>query len=430
MNNGLDKEEKRIESRLRNLIDVNQHFAEIESLEELFPLMLNLAKLITEAEAASLLLYNPDEGVLEFVSITDDSLDTEKKQILRDTIKIKVGEGVAGRVADTRHPLMVADAQADERFLVSVDKKTGFITRNLLSVPLLYKEELLGVLNVLNSAKKNAFDVEDQELLLGYSYLASVAIIRSRLIESRLIQQRLETQLSTAAKIQSLFWPKIPELGNGSHIWAVSKPAAFVGGDLFDFIPLPDGSWLVYVADVSDKGLPAAMLMVALWSKIRSQALLYKKLEYFLSSINDSMYNLLCEEGYFATVVMGQYWPETGRLSIVRGGHPFPLLVRNNGVVELGDSAGLPLGVVRRAVYVRSDILLLPGESIVFFSDGVTESENKQKKQFGRRRCIDALMEKGNLPRSFKLYQKSINWQKNTDQSDDLTILEIWRDNV
>lgn len=430
MSSRLNTDESRADRRLKNLIDVNQHFAEIESLEELFPLMLDLAKHITEAEAASLLLYNPGENVLEFVSITDDSLDNEKKQILRDTIKIKIGEGIAGRVAKYRCPLMVDDTQNDERFLVSVDKKTGFLTRNLLSVPLLHNDELLGVLNVLNSIKKNAFDLEDQELLLGYSYLASVAITRSRLIESRLAQQRLETQLTTAAKIQSLFWPKIPELGQGSHVWAVSEPAAFVGGDLYDFIPLPDGSWVMYVADVSDKGLPAAMIMVALWSKIRSEVLLYRDLESFLTSINNAMYDLLHKEGFFATVVMGQYWPGTGKLSIVRGGHPFPLLIRNGDVIEVDDTEGISLGVVRNAAYVRSDIILSPGESIIFFSDGVTEAENQQRVQFGHHRSIKYLTEKRDLPRSYALLHEIMNWQQASDQNDDLTILEIWREAV
>jgi len=428
MNNSSRKDKIKADRRLKNLIDVNQHFAEIESLEELFPLMLDLAKQITEAEAASLLLFNPDDNVLEFAAITDDSLDREKIEILRNSIKIKIGEGIAGRVAENRTPLIIGDAQNDNRFLVSVDKKTGFVTRNLLSVPLIHNSELLGVLNVLNSTKKNAFDIEDQEILLGYSYLASVAIIRSKLIESRLAQHRLETQLTTAAKIQSLFWPEIPELGMGSHVWAISKPAAFVGGDLYDFIPLSDGSWVFYVADVSDKGLPAAMVMVALWSKIRSEVLLHKNLESLLSAINNSMYDLLYEEGFFATIILVQYWPETGKISFVRGGHLFPILISNGNAREIDDLEGISLGIVKNAAYSKSDIILSPGESVIFLSDGVTESENQQKIQFGSLRIIDCIKQEKNLPRSYALYQKIKDWQKNTNPNDDLTILEIWRD--
>lgn len=415
--------------RLKNLIDVNHCFAEIESLEELFPLMLDLAKNIIEAEAASLLLYNQRENVLEFVSITDDSLEKETIDILRKTIKVKIGEGIAGRVAESRYPLNVNDAQNDQRFLKSVDHKTGFVTRNLLSVPLVHDKELLGVLNVLNSIEKRVFDTEDQEILLAYSYLASVAIIRSRLIENRLAQQRLETQLTTAAKIQTLFWPEIPELGYGSNVWAISKPATFVGGDLYDFIPLGDGSWVFYVADVSDKGLPAAMIMVALWSRIKSEVLLHKELELLLTSLNNSMYDLLKEEGFFATIILGQYWPETGKLSLVRGGHLFPLLIRKGMVVEINNLKGAALGIAKNVSHSKSEIILLPGDSMIFLSDGVTEAENLYKDQFGIHRVIKCLKIECHLPRSYALFQDVTRWQENTEPYDDLTILEIWREN-
>lgn len=415
---------------MKNLIEVNHRFAEIELLEELFPVMLDLAKNITEAEAASLLLYNSLENALEFVSITDDSLGKEKKEALRDTIKIKIGEGIAGRVAESRSPLNIVDAQNDSRFFKSVDKETGFITRNLLSVPLIHNNELLGVLNVLNSSKKRAFDSEDQEILLAYSYLASAAIIRAKLIESRLAQQRLETQLTTAAKIQSLFWPEIPELGHGSHVWAISRPATFVGGDLYDFIPLNDGSWVFYVADVSDKGLPAAMVMVALWSKIRSEVVLHKELGHLLAAINNSMYDLLNAEGFFATIILGQYWPETGTINLVRGGHLFPIVVSDGVVKEVNDLEGISLGIIKNTPYVQTAVSLSPGDSIIFLSDGVTESENTQTIQFGGERVFDCVRNERCMPRSHALFGEVMNWQENTNPNDDLTILEVWRDPV
>ena len=426
----VEHDDSKAARRLKNLIEVNHYFAEIEKLEELFPLMLDLAIHVTEAEAASLLLYNPVENVLEFVSITDESLDYEKKQFLRDTIKIKIGEGIAGRVAERRSPLNIVDVQNDSRFLQSVDEETGFITRNLLSVPLIHNQELLGVLNVLNSKRKKAFDEEDLDILLAYSYLASVAIVRAKLIESRLAQQRLETQMTTAAKIQSLFWPENPELGYGSQVWATSRPATFVGGDLYDFIPLGDGSWVFYVADVSDKGLPAAMIMVALWSKIRSEIVIHQELDSLLHAINNSMYELLSAEGFFATIILGKYWPETGTFHLVRGGHLFPVVISNGAAKEINNFGGISLGVLKNAKYDYTVMTLLPGDSIVFMSDGVTESEDKEKNQFGRERVFECLRKENHLPRSPALLQEVINWQRNTSPNDDLTLLEVWREPV
>ena len=423
-------QEAKVAKRLKNLISINQYFAEIESLQDLFPHMLKLAKNITEAQAASLLLYNPRQNILEFDSIADDALDQEHIKSLRNSVKINIGEGISGWVAKNRKPLIVNDVQKDPRFLRLADKKSGITTRNLICVPLMYGNDLLGVLNVLNSKTKNLFDEEDQEILLSYADLASVAIIRSRLIQTRLNQQRLEIQLATAAKIQAMFWPKKPELGHGSHVWATSQPASFVGGDLYDFLPMGDGSWVMYVADVSDKGLPAAMVMVALWSKIRSEVSLHTTIVELLESINDSMYDLLSDEGFFATIILGRYWPEDGTLNLVRGGHPVPLWINNGRLKKLPKRAGLSLGIARPVHYSKEQIHLHPGESILFMSDGVTEAENDRRELFGEKRLLEQIQTTLNPPFSSAILHRIESWRGKAKQNDDLTLLEIWRDKV
>ena len=120
----------------------------------------------------------------------------------------------------------------------------------------------------------------DEYLTKPVDHAALVARVKSMLrikeLHDTVLEQseQLKVQLKTATKIQSLFWPKIPELKAGGSIWAVSVPATYVGGDLYDVIPLPDGSLLTYVADVSGKGVPAALIMAALSTRIRSEALL------------------------------------------------------------------------------------------------------------------------------------------------------------
>ena len=422
--------ETKVALRLKNLISANQYFAEIESLEDLFPRMLELAKNITEAEAASLLLYNPQQNILEFSSIADEVLDLEHLDSLRKSIKVKLGEGISGWVAKERKPLIVNDVQNDPRFLKIADKKSGITTRNLICVPLIYDDDLLGVLNVLNSKTKKLFDEEDQEILLSYAYLASVAIIRSRLIQTRLSQQRLEIQMATAAKIQSMFWPQIPELGYGSHVWATSRPASFVGGDLYDFLPLGDGSWVMYVADVADKGLPAAMVMVALWSKIRSEVSLHSNIEELLEAVNDSMHDLLSNEGFFATIILGRYWPEDGTLNLVRGGHLNPLWINSGRIKKIPKLIGVSLGITRQVHYRKEQIHVSPGESILFISDGVTEAENGRHQLFGEKRLLEHIQSVSGPPWSNGILHIVKDWQGKAAQSDDLTLLEIWRDEV
>lgn len=420
--------EEKLTQRLKSLISVNQSFAEIESLEELFPRMLQLAKQVTEAEAASLLLYNPEEQVLQFVSIDDETLQSDGIRALKEDIKIQIGKGIAGWVAQQRQSLIIEDAQNDPRFLTVVDKKTGFTTRNILSVPLLYHEELLGVLNVLNAKHRHSFGSEDEQILLSYAYLASAAIVRAKLIATRLEQQRFEIQLTAAASIQSMFQPDPPALGSGSHAWAISLPATFVGGDLYDFLPMGDGSWVIYVADVSDKGLPAAMVMASLWSQIRAEIPLYDDIEQLLETVNKSMYELLSAEGFFATIILGRYWPKDGRLSLVRGGHLPPLHVSKGQLQPVPELHGASLGIAERIRFVKKEIRLSAGDSILLISDGVTESLNSRGELFGTARLMRMLEQDQGRPLGSRLLAQIREWQGSCPQSDDLTILEIWRD--
>ncbi|MFN2216058.1 MAG: response regulator, partial [Anaerolineales bacterium] len=144
----------------------------------------------------------------------------------------------------------------------------------------------------------------DEYLTKPVDHAALVARVKSMLriksLHDRVLEQsaQLKHQLKTATKIQSLFWPDIPELEVGNHIWALSTPAAYIGGDLYDIISMPDKSLLVYVADVSDKGVPAALIMAALSTKIKNESRIHKDVDNLLETINNSLHKLISKEGY------------------------------------------------------------------------------------------------------------------------------------
>ena len=417
-----------VSHRLRKLTEANHSLAEIESLDDLFPRLLDLAKEVTDGEASSIMLYNSESHLLEFASIKDDVRGDRAEDVLKSSVKLKMGEGIAGWVAQNRKAVMVKDAQRDPRFSKRADKQSGFVTRTMLSVPLSHHEELLGVLNVLNSREKPFFETDDLALLESFADLAAVAIARSRLVEERIEQERFRAELKAAAKIQELFWPKIPELGEGSHVRAFSQPAASVGGDLYDVIPMPEGSWLVYVADVAGKGLPAALIMAALSAKIRSEAPLHSEVDKLLANVNNAMYELMSEEGFFATIVLSKYWPRAGRVQTARAGHLHPLWVINHGFRELPKLNGIPLGVELGTEYEKTEFVLSPGESILFITDGVTEAENEENELFGNDRLTDYLAGAKGPPWSEGLLERIDSWRGNAAANDDLTIVEIWRD--
>ena len=417
-----------VSNRFRKLTEANRSLAEIESLDDLLPRLMDLAKEVTAAEASMLFLYNSRNRFLEIVSIKDDRFGDKADELFKGSAMLKMGEGIAGWVAQNREAVMLKDAQRDPRFSKRADKQRGLTTRTLICVPLVYRQELLGVLSVLNSRDKPFFDNEDLAVLESFADLAAVAIIRSRLLEQRIEQERLRAELRAAAKIQKLFWPKVPELGEGSHVWSFSEPAASVGGDLYDVIPMPDESWLVYVADVAGKGLPAALIMAALSAKIRSEAVLHNEVNKLLANVNKAMYELMSEEGFFATMVLSKYWPRTGRVHISRAGHPYPLWVTNHGFRELPKLDGIPLGVEFGTEYEKSEFVLSPGEAILFITDGVTEAENEESELFGNDRLTNYFQVANGPPWAEGLLERMGSWRGNAEMNDDLTIVEIWRE--
>ena len=425
--NGYTASEANLSRRLKNLVKANQSLADIESLDDLLPQLLDLAQEVTGAEASSILLYNAKLNVLEFSLAKNEALGEETEQILKSKVELKMGEGLAGWVAENRKSVIIQDVQQDTRFFKEADHYTGFETRTLLCVPIVYGDELLGVIEVLNSKDRPCFEAEDEEILDSFAHLAGVAIIRSRLLETQLKQQRLQIELEAASQIQAQFCPECPEMEGGSNAWAVSLPAAFVGGDLHDLIPMPDGSWLTYVADVCGKGLPAALIMVALWARIRSEALVQEKIDKIIESVNSAMHSLLAKDGFFATIVMGKYWPTTGKLQLVRGGHLFPLWFVGKDLGKLPELSGVPLGIIPNAHYETKEIILEPGQSILFITDGVTEAQNEKDEFFGSKRLAEYVRSADGPPWGSNLLDEVRAWRGEVEATDDLTMLEIWR---
>lgn len=253
------------------------------------------------------------------------------------------------------------------------------------------------------------------------------SMLRIKELHDTVIAQstQLENQLKTASKIQTLFWPELPVPEGGIRTWAVSQPASYVGGDFYDAIILPDKSVLAYVADVSGKGVPAALIMAAVSTKIRAEASLQQNLNLILRAVNGSMYELASTEGYFATMLLLKYWPRMKKIEMIRAGHINPVLVSPTGVREISGLKGVSLGVMEEVDYELAELVLEPGESLLLFSDGVTEAENERVEQFGYQRLIDHLSTSKSFPHGEGLLESIREWRGQAAVNDDLTIFEI-----
>jgi len=413
-------------NRLKKLIQANQVLASIESLVDLLPQLLRLAQDVTGAQASSILLYNEDKNVLEFAWAMNDMLGDKAMKNLKTGFELPMGQGIAGWVAEHREALNVVDAQNDERFSKVADKKSGFVTRCILCTPIIHQDKLLGVVQVLNSLDKDCFGREDKELLESFGHLAGVALVRSELMLQRLNQQKFETQLEAASRLQKQFNPRQPELEGENLIWGSSVPAQFVGGDLYDFIPNSDGSWYIYLADVSGKGLPAALIMSALWTRIRAEALVERTPGEMLKAVNRGAYEFMGGE-VFATMVLLRYYPETGKCEYAVAGHPSPLLVSAGKADPLERPFGLPVGILDDGDFGTNDFHLDRGQSLIIVTDGVDEARAGDGQFFGEERMVETLKQVGAPRAGEKLLKAVADWRGDTPPNDDTTVVEIFR---
>ncbi len=426
----MERKEKstRQESRLRMLIQANQMLAQMESLPELLPRLLKLAQDVTESIACSILLYDGVQDVLRFALARNDTPGVAQ-QLLEGDFTVQMGEGIAGSVAQTRTSILCGPC--DSRINRDTDAATGFVTRSLLCVPILYKNELLGVAQVLNPRYTESFDRDDLEILESFAHLAGVAMVRSKLLDALLEQERMNVQLQAAAKIQQAFLPKLPELDGGCHIWAQTRAAIHVGGDMYDCIMLPDGRMVTYIADVAGKGLGAALVGTAVWSRMRSLAMTEKSPSKILKLLNEMLVNDM-ENALFVTVCIAVYDTGTHALDLANAGHLLPLrIARTSGGAEVEEIAlptGLPLGIEPDLAYTEYRVELRSGESLLLLSDGITEARSATHELFGEERVTDLLRHATGAPYGPKLMGGVDRWQAGVPSNDDKTIVEFWRE--
>ena len=262
-----------------------------------------------------------------------------------------------------------------------------------LVVPLVSQGELIGVVNLGARLSDQAYSTDDKKLLVSLAAQAAPALqvaqlVRRQEAEAR-SRERIEQELRVATLIQQHFLPKsLPDLP-GWQISAYYRPAREVGGDFYDFIELPEGQVGVVIGDVTDKGVPAAMVMAATRSVLRASAQRIISPGVVLGRVNE----LMCPDmppKMFVTCLYGVVDPATGRFRFANAGHNLPYVRTNSGTIELR-ATGMPLGLMPGIVYEEREALLETGQTMLFHSDGVAEAHNVDGEMFGFPRLLDVV---------------------------------------
>jgi sigma-B regulation protein RsbU (phosphoserine phosphatase) len=311
---------------------------------------------------------------------------------LLSEIRLKIGEGVAGHVAATGEHLMVTDADLDPRHVRLFDQISGFHTRTILSVPMYNpQQKIIGVVQLLNK-KAGPFTSRDERLLSVMATQAAISIENARLYENEIEQRLVDQELSTARNIQTSFLPQtIPEV-DGWDIDAYWRPMLSVAGDYYDFYPLADGRLAVLIADVSGKGVPAALFMALSVTVLRfamglgfsPSELLYRANDAILADQRSTM---------FATTFVTYLDITSGLVQFASAGHNPALLYRAKYAVdtedyhcEYLDAEGVALGVFQEVNFEEQYRQMEAGDILVLYTDGITEILDANGEEFGEER--------------------------------------------
>lgn len=333
---------------------------------------------------------------------------------------------LAGWMLKNQKTLVVNDLADDARF--QMKDRDAFAVRSVLSVPLLHKGRMIGLLNLFNK-RTGEFSDADARLVGIIAGQSAQIIENARLAGEEQALKVMQEEMRLAYKIQMDLLPKEAPRVSGYDIAGTSIPAQVVGGDYFDFIALGDRSIALCLGDVSGKGMPAALLMANLQATLRAQVSANPDPRICLQRSNALLFRST-DADKFATLFYGVLDAAGHRLTYANAGHNYPLLLKLGCHPERIELGGIVLGCLEDFCYAEGAVDLAPGDVLLVYSDGITESFNAAEEEFGEERLAELL--RGQCGKSAaEIIETIVSTVRahagEAPQSDDMTLLVIRR---
>lgn len=337
--------------------------------------------------------------------------------------------GATPEVAISRHisemvmqqkSVLTSDAQQDDRFAGAQSIVLAGM-RSCMAVPLALHEQVLGMIYVDNPYEQR-FSKDDLQVLTTIASVAAIKVEQARFLEEHLEKQRIEQELEVAANIQRRILPQEPPASEGLEIIGVNIPCHTVGGDYYDFVVTSPDHMGFCIADVSGKGIPAALLVSTLQATFRATIEQPDLLE-AITRINKVICRSTPSYNYI-TFFYGLLNKHSKSFTSINAGHNSPLVIKRGGKVERLEKGGFCLGMFERAQYESEETYLDNGDLVCLYTDGVTEATNIGEEEFGEHRLISFLQENRSLSLdeiSKQLYRQIENFVGDAPQHDDLT---------
>ncbi len=417
------KAEPRNISHLQSLVEASKLLNSTLDLNQLLEIILAIALKNTDAQAGTIYLVDANNHTI-WSKVTDRNRKIE--------VRLPIGQGIAGYVAQTGETINIADAYAHPQFTDRYDQITGFRTQSILCMPMQDENnKIIGVFQLINK-KSGTFTTDDELFLQDLSVHAALAIRQTELHKEALEKKAIACEIAIARNIQNFLLPKsLPKI-DGYDFAATNLPSEVVSGDYYDFIMHHQEKLCFVISDVAGKGIPAALMMAGLRTAMHAQSLMDVEMspELFIHRVNRLIYDS-SPRNKFITLFYGELYPESGRIVYINAGHNPPFYVATNGLLRPLHTNNLPLGVKIDANYCTGEIMLQKGEFLFLYTDGVTEAMNAEEREFGEEKLIEILQKKQPAQSAQHIMQRVIEsieaFRGNTVQNDDLTMAVVMR---
>jgi sigma-B regulation protein RsbU (phosphoserine phosphatase) len=422
--NRLEQENQRLRRALEEVSILNEIAIAISStlsLDRILDLVVQKSLKHMKAEQGAVLLLDEKKEEKPFQTMIR-GWDTTT-----DALPFRLDTQLTGWMLKNRQPLLINDLKVDRRFHTATDESLAI--QSLLCVPLILKGHMIGLVSLFNKKSGGGFSQEDQRLLSIIAAQSAQIIENARLLREEQELVKIQEELRLAYEIQTNLLPEKPPVVKGYDIFGKSIPAKEVGGDYFDFIPIQDNQLVFCLGDVSGKGMGAALLMANLQATIRGQALLKQPITRCLDNANRLLFHNTSPEK-FATLFYGCLDYHLHQLSYSNAGHNLPFLFSPNEKTVLLKEGGMIIGCMESTAYEEKKISVKKGDTLVIYSDGITEALNPEDREFGEENLM-RIIEKNQNQSSRNLIDTIINTvtEHTGDalQCDDMTMMVIKR---
>ena len=410
---------------LEKILDVTRAIGATVDLDVLLGRIATATTDVLDCERATVFILDASGG--EIVSRV--ATGTEHSSI--QEFRVKVGTGIAGGVALSGEAVNIPDPYADPRFNPETDRRTGFRTTSLLTLPLVgHDRRIVGVLQALNK-RGGPFTARDESLLSALSAQAGVAIERQVLLEEAAVKQRMQRDLDLAREIQQGLLPRVPPDVPGFEVAGWSKPADETGGDCYDWLLLPDGHLAIVIGDATGHGIGPALVSSEARALLRATVTQSRDTAMIVPHVNDLIAEDL-REGTFVTAFVGFLDPGRATVDYTSAGHgPILAFEARGGTVTEHPTHGTPLGLFPGMEYdAPTRVALAPGDMLLLFTDGFFEWSRHDGEQFGQERLAAVVADRRDRPAAeiiAAVFDAVRDFAAGSPQADDCTAVIVKR---